>query len=269
MNRNLIRSAIVAFAAVLVAAPALAKDEGAKTAKTIIATVNGTPIPQYRADALIGAQTAQGRPDTPDLHQAVREELIRRELLAQEAHKMGIDKKPEIQGEMELARQSVLIGAYMQEYLRSHPISDAAVKKEYDSVKAKLGDKEYKARHILVGTEKEAKDIIAKLDKGAKFEDLAKESKDPGSKDHGGELGWAAPTSYVQPFADALVKLQKGKYTETPVKTDFGYHVIMLEDTRPLKLPTLDETKAQLVQRLQQQMVEKHILALRSKAKVN
>ncbi len=266
MNRFLIRSSLVALAAFLAVAPALAKEE--TTAKGI-ATVNGKTIPKNRADALVAAQTAQGHPDSEELRQAVREELIRREVLAQEAQRKGFDKKPEIQGQIDLARQSVLIGAYMQDYVKTHPVSEDAIKKEYEAVKAQLGDKEYKARHILVATEAEAKDIIAKLDKGEKFEDLAKESKDPGSKERGGDLGWAAPSNYVKPFSDAMVKLEKGKYTETPVKSDFGYHVIMLEDVRELKLPSIEEARPQLAQRLQQQMVEKNILELRNKAKVN
>ena len=150
----------------------------------------------------------------------------------------------------------------------AHPVSDADVKAEYDKIKSQLGDKEYKARHILVEKEEEAKAIIAKLDKGEKIDDLAKQSKDPGSKDKGGDLGWANPASFVKPFADALSKLEKGKYTTTPVKTDFGYHVIKLEDTRPLKAPAFDEVKGQLKQRLEQQRVEKHIAELRSKAAV-
>ena len=107
------------------------------------------------------------------------------------------------------------------------------------------------------------------MKKGDKFEDLAKQSKDPGSKERGGDLGWAAPSSYVKPFSEAMMKLAKGKFTETPVKTDFGYHVILLEDSRELKLPPVDEAKAQLAQRLQQQMVEKHVMELRGKAKVD
>ncbi len=256
-------SAIVVLATAV--APAIAKEESVKG----IATVNGKSISKNRSDALVSAQTAQGQPDSEDLRKAVREELIRREVLAQEAQKMGLDKKSEIQGQMELARQSVLIGAYMQNYVKGHPVGEDALKKEYEAIKAKLGDKEYSTRHILVEKETEATEIIAKLKKGERFEDLAKQSKDPGSKDRGGDLGWAAPSSYVKQFSDALVKLEKGKYTETPVKSDFGYHVIMLDDTRELKLPSIDEAKPQLTQRLQQEMVERHLLDLRSKAKVN
>ena len=261
----LIRSSLFALAAVLLAAPAVAKEETTK----YVATVNGKGIPKNRADAMVAAQAAQGQPDSDDMRKAVREELVRREILVQEAQKKGLDKKPEIQGQMELARQSVLIGAYMQDWIKSHPISEDTLKKEYDTIKLQLGDKEYKVRHILVEKEDQAKDIIAKLDKGEKFDELAKESKDPGSKERGGDLGWAAPSSYVRPFSEAMVKLEKGKYTAVPVKSDFGYHVIMLEDTRELKLPTLEEAKPQLQQRLQQQMVEKYLLDLRAKAKVS
>ena len=276
MKRTPIVSAVVVLATLIAVAPAFAKEDSkaaaaaaATAAANSIATVNGKAVPKNRADALVAAQAAQGRPDSEELRQAVREELIRREILSQEAQKKGLDKKSDIQGQMDLARQSVLIGAYMQEFVKSHPISEDAIKKEYETVKAQLGDKEYKARHILVESEAEAKDIIAKLKKGDKFEDLAKQSKDPGSKDRGGDLGWAAPSSYVKPFSEAMTKLEKGKFTETPVKSDFGYHVIMLDDSRELKLPSIEEAKPQLAQRLQQQLVEKHILDLRNKAKVN
>jgi peptidyl-prolyl cis-trans isomerase C len=268
----MLRSSLLVLATVLSLAPALAKDKKeSKTADAAdsVATVNGKVIPKIRADALVAAQAAQGQQDSEEMRKAVKEELVRREVLAQEAQKLGFDKKPEVQGQMDLARQSVLIGAYMGDYVRSHPVSEEMLKREYEGIKLQLGDKEYKARHILVEKEDEAKDIIAKLKKGDRFEDLAKQSKDPGSKDKGGDLGWATPSSYVKPFSEAMTKLEKGKYTEAPVKSDFGYHVIMLEDTRELKLPSIDEAKPQLTQRLQQQLVEKHIQELRSKAKVN
>ena len=146
---------------------------------------------------------------------------------------------------------------------RTGPIEDVVA-----GIRKALGEKEYKARHILVDTEDEAKAIIAKLNKGEKFEDLAKQSKDPGSKDKGGDLGWANQAAYVKPFSEAMTKLEKGKFTAAPVKSDFGWHVIQLDDVRDLKAPSLDEIKPQLTQRLQQQMVEKHILELRTKAKV-
>lgn len=230
--------------------------------------VNGKPISKSQMDFFMATQKAQGRPDSPELRAAVREEVVRREILVQEAQKQGLDKKGDTQTKMELARQGVLINAYIENYVKAHPVSDADIKKEYDNAKSKLGDKEYKARHILVETEDEAKDIIAKLKKGEKFETLAAQSKDPGSKDKGGDLGWASPATYVKSFGDALLKLNKGQYTDVPVKSDFGWHVIMLEDTRALKMPSFDEAKPQIQQRMQQQLVEKHVMDLRTKAKV-
>ena len=233
------------------------------------ATVNGTAIPQNRAEALMGEQKSQGVAESDQLRAQIKEELVRREVLSQAAKGKGLDKKSEVIGQMELARQAVLIRAYLQDYMRTRQVSDADLKKEYETINKQLGSKEYKARHVLVEKEDEAKDIISKLKKGDKFEDLAKQSKDPGSKDRGGDLGWSTPASYVKPFGDALVALQKGKYTDTPVKTDFGYHVILLEDVRDLKVPTFEEAKPALQQRMQQQAVEKHILDLRAKAKVD
>lgn len=252
------RLAVSVFAAAI-ALPAFAQN---------VATVNGTAIPQSRVDVLVTEQKSQGAPDSEQLRAAIKEELVRREVLSQEARKKGLEKSAAVQAQMDMARQAVLIRAYLQDFVKAHPVTDADVKGEYDKIKNQLGDKEYKARHILVEKEEDAKAIIAKLDKGEKIDDLAKQSKDPGSKDKGGDLGWANPAGFVKPFAEALSKLEKGKYTTTPVKTDFGYHVIKLEDTRPLKAPAFDEVKGQLKQRLEQQRVEKHIADLRGKATV-
>lgn len=233
-----------------------------------VATVNGVAIPAARSEAMLAEQRAQGTPENPQLRDAVREELIRREVLSQEAGKKGLEKKADVLAQMDMAKQAVLIRAYLQDFVKNNPVTDAELRKEYDSIKGRMGDKEYKPRHVLVETEEQAKDIITKLNGGAKFEELAKDSRDPGSKDKGGELGWSNPGMFVKPFSDAMVKLDKGKYTTTPVKSDYGYHVILLEDVRELKAPPFDEVKPQLQQRLQQQKVEKHILDLRTKAKV-
>lgn len=266
MKRVLLCSSLIALSAAFTAAPAVAADK-APAAKSF-ATVNGKSIPAVRAEVLIANQIAQGQARTPELENAVREELVRREILAQEAQKKGVDKKSDVQAQLDLARQGVLIGAYLNDYARNVKVSDADVQKEYDGIKTNLGDKEYKARHILVESEGEAKDIIAKIKKGERFEDLAKASKDPGSKDRGGELGWANKASYVPQFSDAMAKLDKGRFTEAPVQTNFGWHVIQLDDVRELKAPSVDEVKPQIVQRLRQVAVEKHILDLRGKAKV-
>ncbi len=265
MNRNLRHALLLTFAVSIGAAPAFAQK---KSDSATFATVNGKAIPKVRADALIAGQAAQGQPDSPELRKAVTEELVRREILTQESIKKGFDKKPEIQGQIDLARQGVLIGAYLNDWVRTHPVTEDQIKAEYETIKSKLGSKEYKARHILVEKEDEAKAIIAKLKKGEKFEDLAKDSKDPGSKERGGDLGWANPASFVPPFSAAMTKLEKGKFTETPVKSDFGWHVIQLEDTRELKLPGIEEARAQISQQLQQRNVQKHIDELRAKAKV-
>ncbi len=265
MNRTLRHAILLAFAATITATPALAQKKADGSA---FATVNGKAIPKNRADALIAGQAAQGQPDSPELRKAVTEELVRREILTQESIKKGLDKKSEVLGQIDLARQGVLIGAYLNDYVKTHPITEDAIKKEYESIKAKLGDKEYKARHVLVEKEDEAKAVIEKLKKGEKFEDLAKDSKDPGSKERGGDLGWANPASFVPAFSAAMTKLEKGKFTLAPVKSDFGWHVIQLDDTRELKLPVFDEAKGQIGQQLQQRMVQKHIEDLRAKAKV-
>ncbi len=258
------RLAVLLVAGAIASAPAFAAGK-----EKAFATVNGQAIPQTVYDAFIANQKAQGTPDTPQLQNAVKEELVRREILAQEAKKKGLDKSPTVQGQVELAKQAVLINAFLSDYMRTHPISEAQLKAEYDAIKSKLGNTEYKARHILVEKEDDAKAIIAKLEKGEKFADLAKQSKDPGSKDKGGELGWSAANAYVKPFADALTQLKKGEYTKTPVKSDFGYHVIELDDSRPLNPPPYDQVKQQLQQRAGQQQVEALIKDLREKAKVN
>jgi peptidyl-prolyl cis-trans isomerase C len=271
MKRNLQLVVMPVLLSTLIASTSFAQTAvpAAKPAAAgAVVTVNGKAIPKSRADALLAGQEAQGRGDSEELRGAIREELVRRELLTQEAVKKGYDKKGDIIGQMELARQGVLIGAYLNEYVRTHPINPDQIQKEYDAIKARLGDKEYKVRHVLVEKEDDAKAIVEKLKKGEKFDDLAKQSKDPGSKDRGGDLGWANRAAYVKPFSDAMVSLEKGKFTTTPIKSDFGFHVIQLDDVRDLKMPDFEEAKPQIAQRLQQAIVQKHIEELRAKAKV-
>lgn len=267
----------IALSASLAALPVLAKEpakaEAKKEAKAegtpeTVANVNGKAISRRLADAFVAAQAAQGRPDSEELRAQVRDELIQREIISQKAVALGLDKNPAVQAQMELARQSVLVNAYVADYVRSHQPTEDQMKAEYEKVKAQRGDKEFKARHVLVETEDQAKAIIDKLKKGEKFDELAKQSKDPGSKDKGGELGWSEPANYVKPFADALKSLAKGKFTEAPVKTDFGWHVILLEDSRELKMPSMDEVKPQIGQMLVQQQIVKHMQDLRSQAKI-
>ena len=170
---------------------------------------------------------------------------------------------------MDIARQEILVGAYLRDWAKKHPVSDAEIQKEYDRARAQSGDKEYRARHILVETEDQAKGLIADLKKGAKFDELAsKNSKDSGSKERGGDLDWNVPGAFDKQFSDAMVKLDKGKYTEAPVQTRFGYHVIQLDDVRPIRFPALAEVKQRIQQQLTQNRVDELIRGLRAKAKV-
>jgi peptidyl-prolyl cis-trans isomerase C len=199
----------------------------------------------------------------------VRDELVNREIIMQEAQKAGIAKQPEVQTQLDMARQEIIVGAYLRDYARKHPVTDADIQKEYDKAKAQHGDKEYKARHILVETEDQAKALIAELKKGGKFDDLAaKNSKDTGSAQRGGDLDWNVPATYDKQFSDAMVKLEKGKYTDTPVRTRFGFHIIQLDDVRPAKFATLAEVKPRIQQMLVQTKIEELVKGLRAKAKV-
>ena len=254
---------IAVLAAGLTLAAAVHAQSGA------VAKVNGVTIPQSRADILIKEMAAQGRPDTPEIRDMIKQELINREVVAQEAVKKGLDKKPEVAIQIDLQRQAVLINAYLQDYLQANPITDDAVKKEYERVKATAATREYKVRHILVESEDEAKQITAQLKKGASFDKLAGEkSKDQGSKGRGGDLDWATPARYVPAFGQAITKLKKGQLTDAPVQTQFGWHVIRVDDERPAKFPAFEEAKPQIEQEMRQQTVHKAFNDLRAKAKV-
>ncbi len=257
-------------AALLAPAVALAQVPEKKPAKPKpIATVNGVPVPQARADYLMQQQMSRGGTDTEQMRGMVRDELVNREILMQEAQKAGITRQPEVQAQIDMARQEIVVSAYLRDWVRKHPITDAEVQQEYDKAKAQHGDKEYKARHILVETEDEAKALIAQLKKGGKFDDLAtKNSKDTGSAQRGGDLDWNVPGSYDKQFSEAMVKLEKGKYTETPVRTRFGFHVIQLDDVRPAKFVTLAEAKPRIQQRLAQDRIQELVRGLRAKAKI-
>jgi peptidyl-prolyl cis-trans isomerase C len=237
-------------------------------AATTAATVNGVAISSDKVEAFATQQKAQGKPDSEQLRKAILDRLIQLEVLSQEAKKKGLEKQAAVATQIDIAKQTILANAYLQDFAKAHPVSDSDVKQEYDRFKTSLGDKEYKVRHILVDKEEDAKAIIGKLQNGQKFEDLAKESTDPGSKDKGGDLGWTSPVRFVKPFGEAMVKLEKGKFTPQPVKTDYGYHVIMLEDVRPLKAPVFEDMKPQISEGLQQKKVEQHMMELRSKATV-
>ncbi len=258
MKKHLL--AAVAAATLCAALPALAQN---------IAIVNGKPVPKARADALAAQVAKSGRPVTPELTAQIKDEVIAREIFMQEASKRGLDGSDDYKNQLELARQTILIRALFSDFQDKNPVTDADAKAEYDKYVAANAGKEYRARHILVAKEEEAKAIIANLKKGAKFEDLAKkQSKDPGSGANGGDLDWANAKSYVPEFSEAMVKLAKGQVTQTPVKSQFGFHVIRLDDVREAQMPKFEEVKAQIQQQMQQERLSKFQDELRGKAKV-
>jgi peptidyl-prolyl cis-trans isomerase C len=230
-----------------------------------VAVVNDKPIPKARVDQFL---QQVGQPDTPELRDRIKEQLIDREVFLQEATKRGITDRPDVKYQADFVRQTVIIQNLFRDELKKHPITDQQVQAEYDRQKTLQGDKEYKARHILVDKEDEAKDVIEQLKKGAKFEDLAKKSKDPGSAAKGGDLGWAGPGAYVKPFSDAMVKLEKAKFTEAPVQSQFGYHVILLEDVRDSQFPPFDQLKSQINEGMQARQAQAFAEELKKKAKI-
>ena len=234
-----------------------------------LAIVNGKPVPKERAELLKQQVERSGRPITPEVESQIKEEVIAREIFLQEAKKRGLEASKDFKSQMELARQTILIRELFADYQKKNPVSDAEIQAEYDKFVAANSGKEYKASHILVEKEDEAKAIIASIKQGAKFEDIAKkQSKDPGSGARGGDLDWANPNSYVSEFTEAMLKLQKGEMTAEPVKSQFGWHIIRLDDERQAQLPKLEEVKPQIAQQLQQQKLGQFQEDLRTKAKV-
>jgi len=239
-----------------------------------IAIVNGKAVPKSRADTLIKqvqAQAAQqGQQLPPDLETRVRDKVVMDEIFAQEAEKRGLAATPEYKVQMEQARTAVLTKLLTQDFSKKNTVSDADVKADYDKFKAASAGTEYHARHILVEKEDEAKALIAQIKGGASFEELAKKnSKDPGSGANGGDLDFAAPSAYVPEFSQAMVKLKKGEMTQEPVKSQFGYHIIRLDDTREAQFPAFDDVKGQLKQRVEQQKLGAFVEEIRAKAKTD
>ena len=256
MKKQMLTAALVA----LLAGPALAQN---------IAVVNGKPVPTARLNALKQQIERSGRPVTDDMLGQIKEEIIAREIFMQEAKKRGLDATDEYKNQLELARQSILIRELFADFQKKNAVTDAEIQAEYDKFVAANGGKEYHARHILLETEDQANALIAEIKKGGKFEELAKKnSKDPGSGANGGDLDWAAANSYVAEFSNAMAKLEKGQMTDAPVKSQFGWHIIRLDDVREAQLPKLEEVKPQIAQQLQQQKMGKFQEDLRAKARI-
>lgn len=260
MNSSFLKAVAIAVG-LAAATPALA-------ATMPVATVNGIAIPKAYVDVIVRTQTQPGTPDSEELRASITDRLIDIEILAQQAGKKGLGKSPELKAQLEVLRVQALADAYVQDYAKNHPVSDDTAKAAYDKLRSESGDKEYKASHILLDTEGEAKGIIARLKLGEKFEDLARESKDAVSKDKGGALDWNTANGFVKPFSDAMVKLEKGQYTDTPVQSEFGWHVIRLDGIRAAQYPEFDQVKAQIKQSLLQEDVQKTVKALRAEARV-
>lgn len=258
-----------AHASLLAVSVALLLPAGAQAQN--VAIVNGKPVPKSRVETLLQQATKQGgQPRTPELEAQVKDEVVLREMFMQEAEKRGLAASSEYKTQMELARQSILIRELFNDYTKKNPVTDAEMKAEYDKFKAQSSGTEFRARHILVEKEEEATALIAQIKGGASFEELAKKnSKDPGSGQNGGDLDWANPNSYVPEFSQALSALKKGEMTQTPVKTQFGYHIIKLEDTREAQFPGFDEVKPQIQQRLGQQRLTKFRDDIKAKAKTD
>lgn len=263
LTQQMARLAVTATVAVALAAPMFAQAQN-------IAIVNGKPVPKARLDALLDQATKQGQPRTPELEKQARDEVVMREMFMQEAEKRGLAATADYKTQMEFARQSILIRQLFADYQKTHPVSDAELHAKYDEIKAQNTGTEYHARHILVETEDQAKQLITQLKGGASFEELAsKNSKDPGSASKGGDLEWAAASAYVPEFSQAMAKLQKGQTTDTPVKTQFGYHIIKLEDTREIQFPSFEEVRPQLEQSMNQQKLAAFRDEVRTKAKTD
>ncbi|HEX7912851.1 MAG TPA: peptidylprolyl isomerase [Paraburkholderia sp.] len=246
--------------AAFAAAPAFAQN---------IAVVNGTPIPKARADALIDQLVHQGQQNTPQLQMAVREELVNREILMQEALRRGLPNHPDIKAQIAVAQQTVVLRALIEDFVKNNQPTDAEVTARYNALIKDAGGKEYHLHHILVDNEQQAKDLIAKIKAGASFEDLAKQfSKDPGSGKNGGDLDWSDPKAYVPEFADAATHLQKGQMTDTPVHTQFGWHIIRVDDVRNITPPPLEQVRPQIVQQIQQEKLQAFEEGLRKNAKI-
>lgn len=252
------------------AKPAPAPAASAKLAPNKpVAVVNGKEIPAAYGELMKREMMAQGQPDDAQLDTRVRESLINMEVLSRAAIDKGLDKTPEVAAAIDIQRKNTYAKVYLDDYIKTHPITDAEIQAEYDKAKAAAKGDEYHASHILVKTEAEAKKLIADLGKKAKFADLAKKySLDPGSAKNGGDLNWSSPNAFVKEFSDALVALKKGEITKTPVKTQFGYHIIKLNDTRPMKIPPLAEVKGEVQKQLQQKRIRDAITAARAAAKV-
>ena len=235
-----------------------------------IAIVNGKAVPKARLDMLVQQAERSGQKVPTEMLGRARDEVVMREIFAQEAERRALQTSSEYQAKIVLARQSILIGELFEDFRKKNAVGESEARAEYDKFKSQATGTEYRARHILVEKEDEAKSLIAQIKAGGNFEELAKKhSKDPGSGEKGGDLDFAKPDSYVPEFGKAMSELKKGEMTLQPVKSQFGYHIIKLEDTREAAFPGFDEVKGQIVQRLEQVKLQQYQDGLRKAAKTD
>lgn len=237
--------------------------------KDAVAIVNGQPISRLALEYL-RAEIARGNPDAKiDIPEdKLIEELISRELLKQEAVQKQLLRQVEIAERLRYIQLAALSQMDVEDYLKNHPITEEQLKAEYDRLVGAMDQNEYKARHILVKTREEAEEIIKQLDAGKDFVALARKYSTGPSADSGGDLGWFVPQRMVQPFAEAVIALQKGQYTKQPVETQFGWHVILLEDVRQKAPPPFEQVKPQIEMMLKRKLVQEHIQELKQKAQI-
>ena len=260
-----------AKAPVAVKAPAAAPAP-APAAFTIpdpVAVVNGKPITKAAFDQYAQQLRGRAKVDSAEASKSLVDQLVMEELLVQEANKEKLADDPQVKQQLEMVQRNLLASTVVRRMLSANAPSEEAIKKEYDTAVAAMKGKEYKASHILVDSEDKAKEIIAELKKdGGKFAELAKTKSSDSSAANGGDLGWFSPSMMVPPFAEAVAKLEKGKFSEQPVQTPFGWHVILLEDIRDATPPSLDELKPQITQMLQSKMVNDYLEKLKAGAKI-
>lgn len=257
MNRML---TAVALATTLVALPVTAQN---------LAVVNGKPVPTARLHVLVDQLERAGRPVDDAAREQLKEELVMREVFAQEADKRGIRAQPDFRAQLELTVQTLLIRELFNDFQRNNPVTEADIQAEYDEWVGAMSGQEYRSRHILVATEAEAKAIITSIRRGARFEAIAqRQSIDTGSGAQGGDLDWAGADVFVPEFSQAMVQLAKGEMTTEPVQSQFGWHVIRVDDIREAELTTLEEVRPQITQQLEQEKLMEFQETLRSKARI-
>jgi len=273
MKNNLLINLFALAATVFVASVSAQTNPEAKSDYEFVATVNGSPITQGLLNLNVRALTSQGQKDTPELRQAIKEDLINKELIAQEATRLGLAKEIDFPDQITQLKQNLLLQAFLEEHFKKNPITDAKMREEYDRQRKLMGEgsnaTQYRLSQIVVSTETDAIDLIRRIQKGELFGKLAQEySIDTGSKAQGGALGWVLPGQVIPAVANSLSSMSKGAVSAAPIQTPVGWVIIKVDDKRPFKVPTFEEAKPQLRQALVQQYIAEAVKTLRANARI-